>query len=57
MFKPMSSFFDIFLKYQYFFSKGFSTQQCSLAVLEKWKRSVEVMFLMLYYPPDTTEVN
>ena len=57
MFNPMSSFFDIFLKYQYVFRKGFSTQKCFLALLEKWKRSVELMFLMLYYPPDTTEVN
>ena len=37
MFKQMSSFFDgIFSKYQYRFRKGFSTQQCLLALLEKW---------------------
>ena len=33
MFKQMSQFFEnIFLKYQYGFRKGFSTQQCFLAV-------------------------
>ena len=38
----MSSFFDdIFSKYQYGFRKGFSTQQCLLALLEKWKRSID----------------
>ena len=38
----MSSFFDgIFSKYQYGFRKGFSTQQCLLALLEKRKRSIE----------------
>ena len=42
MFKLMSSFFDdIFSKYQYGFRKGFSTQQCLLALLEKWKRSID----------------
>ena len=41
MFKLMSSFFDIFSKYQYGFRKGFSTQQCLLALLEKWKRSLD----------------
>ena len=42
MFKQMSSFFDgIFSKYQYRFRKGFSTQQCLLALLEKWKRSID----------------
>ena len=42
MFKQMSSFFDnIFLKYHYGFRKGFSTQQCLLALLEKRKRSIE----------------
>ena len=40
MFKQMSSFFDIFSKYRYGFRKGFSTQQCLLALLEKWKRSI-----------------
>ena len=34
-------FFDvIFSKYQYGPRKGFSTQQCLLALLEKWKRSI-----------------
>ena len=42
MFKQMSSFFDgIFSKYQYLFRKGFSTQQCLLALLEKRKRSID----------------
>ena len=42
MFKQMSSFFDdVFSKYQYGFIKGFSTQQCLLALLEKWKRSID----------------
>ena len=42
MFKQMSSFFDdIFSKYQYGFRKGFSTQQYLLALLEKWKRSID----------------
>ena len=42
MFKQMPSFFDdIFSKYQYGFRKGFSTQQCLLALLEKWKRSID----------------
>ena len=38
----MSQFFEnIFLKYQYGFRQGFSTQQCLLAMSEKWKRSAE----------------
>ena len=42
IFKQMSSFFDdIFSKYQYGFRKGFSTQECFLALLEKWKRSID----------------
>ena len=42
MFKQMSSFFDdIISKYQYGFRKRFSTQQCLLALLEKWKRSID----------------
>ena len=42
MFKQMSIFFDnIFSKYQYGFRKGFSTQQSLLALLEKWKRSID----------------
>ena len=37
MFKQMSSFFDdIFSKHHYGFRKGFSTQQCLLAFLEKF---------------------
>ena len=42
MFKQISSFFDdIFSKYQYGFRKGCSTQQGLLALLEKWKRSID----------------
>ena len=42
MFEQMSKFFeDIFSKYQSGFWKGFSTQQCLLAMLEKWKMSVD----------------
>ena len=38
----MSSFFeDIFPKYQCGFIKGFSTQQCLLTLLEKWKNVVD----------------
>ena len=38
----MSSFLDdIFSKYQHGFRKGFSTQQCLLALLEKCKRSID----------------
>ena len=37
IFKQMASFFyDIFAKYQYGSRKGFGTQQCLLALLEKW---------------------
>ena len=42
MFEQMSQLFEnIFSKYQCGFWKGFSTQQCLLAMLEKWKRSVD----------------
>ena len=42
MFKQMSSFFeDIFSKHQCGFRKGFSTQQCLLTLLEKWKNAVD----------------
>ena len=34
-------FDDIFSKYRYGFRKGFSTQQCLLALLEKWKSSID----------------
>ena len=35
----MLQFFeDIFWKYQCWFRKGFSTKQCLLAMLKKWKR-------------------
>ena len=42
MFKQVSEFFEnIFSKNQCGFRKGHSTQQCLLAMLEKWKRSVD----------------
>ena len=42
MFVQMSSFFNNFLsKQQCDFRKGYSTQQCRLALLEKWKRTVD----------------
>ena len=42
MFKQMSSLLDeIFSKYWYGFREGFSTQQFLLALLEKWKRSID----------------
>ena len=39
MFEQMSQFFENILKYQCGFWKCFSTQQCILAMLGKWKRS------------------
>ena len=42
MFKQMSSFFeDIFSNNQCCFRKGFSTEQCLLKLLEKWKSAVD----------------
>ena len=42
MFEQMSQFFEnIFPKYQCEFRKGFSIPQCLLAMLEKWKRTVD----------------
>ena len=42
MFKQTSKFFEnILSKNQCGFRKGHSTQQCLLAILEKWKRSVD----------------
>ena len=42
MFGQMSSFFDNFLsKQQCGFRKGYSTRQCLLALLEKWKRAAD----------------
>ena len=41
MFSQMSAYSDeIFLKYHYGFRKGYSTQQCPLTLLEKWKSAV-----------------
>ena len=42
MFAQMSSFFGKFLsKKKCGFRKGYSTQQCLLALLEKWKQAVD----------------
>ena len=42
MLEEVSPFFEnIFSKYQCGFRKGFSTQQCLLAMLKKWKKSVD----------------
>ena len=42
MFAQMSYIFDNFLSKQLCgFRKGYSTQQCLLALLEKWKRAVD----------------
>ena len=42
MYSQLSAYFDeIFSKYQYGFRKGYSTQECFLALLEKWKTAVE----------------
>ena len=42
VFTQISQFFNnIFSKYQYGFRKIFSTQQCLLAMLEKWKKSAD----------------
>ena len=41
MFTQMTKFFEtIFPRYQCAFPKGFNTQQCLLAILEKCKRSI-----------------
>ena len=38
----LTKFFEtIFSRYQSGFPEGFSTQQCLLAILEKWKRSID----------------
>ena len=42
MFQQIPQFFEnIFSKYQCGFRKGSSTKQCLLAMLEKWRRSVD----------------
>ena len=42
MFSQMSAYFDeIFSKYENGLRKGYSTQQCLLALLEKWKAVVD----------------
>ena len=41
MFSQVSAYFDeTFSKYQYGFKKGYSTQQCRLALLKQWKTAV-----------------
>ena len=42
MYKQISEFFEnILSKYQCGFRKGFSSQQCLLAMLEKWRKSLD----------------
>ena len=42
MFRQISNYMDSFFsKYQCGFRKGYSTQQCLLSMLEKWKRAVD----------------
>ena len=42
MFSQISGYFnETFLKYQYAFRKQYSTQQCLLVLLEKWKAAVD----------------
>ena len=42
IFRQISSYMESFLsKYQTGFRKGYSTQQCLLTMLEKWKRAVD----------------
>ena len=42
MFKQIGEFMDqFFSKFQCGFRKGFSTQQCLVAFIEKWKSSVD----------------
>ena len=42
MFSQISAYFDeIFLKHQHGLRKGCSTQQCLLALLQKWKNAVD----------------
>ena len=42
MFSQMSAYFDeIISKCQYGFRKGYSTQQCLLSLLEKWKTAID----------------
>ena len=42
MFRQISNYMDSFFsKYQCGFRKGYSTQQCLLSILEKWKRAVD----------------
>ena len=48
MFIQVSAYFDeIFSKYEYVFRKGYSTQQCLLDLLEKWKAALEVFGTLL----------
>ena len=40
-FKQLSHFFKVLSKYQFGFRNSFSIQHCLLAMLEKWKRSLD----------------
>ena len=42
LFKQISNYFEsIFSKFQYGFKKGHNTQHCLLALLEKWRKSMD----------------
>ena len=42
MFKQLGdSMEDCFLKFQYGFTKAYSTQQCPIALIEKWKSATD----------------
>ena len=42
MFRQINEYMDVFLsRYQYGFRKGYSTQQCFLVMLEKWRSAVD----------------
>ena len=42
MFRQINEYMDVFLsKHQCGFRKGYSTQQCLLAMLEKWRSAVD----------------
>ena len=42
MFRQIKEYMDMFLsKHQCFFRKGYSTQQCLLAMLKKWRSAVD----------------
>ena len=56
MLEQMSKFFEnLFSKYQCGFRKSFCTQKCLLAMLEKWKRSVDNSKLFCALPTDLSK--